>query len=61
MGGYKIFEKLPSGELVFVERAENLEQVKMRFLCLTASTRREYLIWDPAKGYEVFLRAAAND
>jgi hypothetical protein len=31
----------------------------VRFFSLTQSSRREYLIWDPARGREVVLRAAA--
>jgi hypothetical protein len=60
MGGtYEIFEKSPDGRLVFVEQIESLEQAKVRFFSLTQSSRREYLIWDPARGREVVLRAAA--
>jgi hypothetical protein len=58
---YKIFEKFPDGQLVFVESVESLEEVEMRFLWLTANSQREYLIWDPAKGYEVALKRAATD
>ena len=36
MGGtYDILEKLPDGKFSLVERAENLEQAKMRFFALT--------------------------
>ena len=57
---YKIFEKFPDGTLAFVEKAENLERAKVRFLSLSASSQREYLIWDATRGYEVVLRAAAT-
>jgi hypothetical protein len=59
-GIYEIFEKLPDGNLVFVEKAEGLEQAKMRFFFLSMSSQREYLVWDPARGHEVVLRAVAH-
>jgi hypothetical protein len=59
-GTYEIFEKFPDDKLVFVERAESLEQAKIRFFSLTFSSRREYLVWDPARGHEVVLRAVAH-
>lgn len=59
-GPYKIFEKLPNGELVFVEKAENLEQAKMRFLSLSSASDREYLLWDTAKGYEVVFKSGTT-
>jgi hypothetical protein len=59
-GTYEIFEKFPDDKLVFVERAESLEQAKIRFFSLTFSSRREHLVWDPARGYEVVLWAAAH-
>jgi hypothetical protein len=60
MGGtYDIFEKLPNGTLLFVERAESLERAKMRFFALTSSSRHEYIVYDPTRGCEVFLKARA--
>jgi hypothetical protein len=56
VGTYEIFEKFPNGQLVYVERTEGLEQAKMRFSFLTASSQREYLIWDPTSGYEVTVK-----
>ena len=50
---YEIFEKCPGGDLVFIEKADGLEKAKMRFVCLTLLSQREYLIWDPARGCEV--------
>jgi hypothetical protein len=50
MGGtYDILEKLPNGALLFVERAESLEQAKMRFFALNSSSRFEYVVYDPTR------------
>ena len=57
---YDIFEKLPDGKLLRVETVEGLDLAKMRFSFLTFSSPREYLVYDPARGCEVVLRAAAN-
>ena len=57
---YEIFERCPDEKLLFVQRVEGLQHAKMRFFFLTASSQREYLLWDPARGYEVVLRAAAT-
>ena len=60
MGGtYDILEKLPNGTLLFVEKAESLEQAKMRFFALTSSSRHEYIVYDPTRGCEVVLKARA--
>jgi len=61
MGGgtYDILEKLPGGALLLVERAESLEQAKMRFFTLTSSSRHEYLVYDSTRGCEVVLKARA--
>jgi hypothetical protein len=60
MGGtYDILEKLPNDTFLFVERAESLERVKMRFFALTSSSRREYMVYDKTRGCEVFLKAGA--
>ena len=58
-GAYDVLEKLPGGKLLLVERVESLEQAKIRFLCLTLSSRREYLVYDATRGCAVVLRAAA--
>jgi hypothetical protein len=60
IGTYEIFEKFCDGKLVYVERTGGLELAKMRFLSLTKASRRDYLIWDPTRGYEVVCRAAAT-
>ena len=60
MGGtYDILEKLRNGTLLFVEKAESLEQAKMRFFALTSSSRHEYIVYDPTRGCEVVLKARA--
>jgi hypothetical protein len=60
MGGtYDILEKLPNGTLMFVERAESLERAKMRFFALSSASRHEYVVYDPTRGCEVFLKAKA--
>ncbi len=56
MGGiYEIFEKCSGDDLVFIEKTEGLEKTKLRFVCLTLLLQREYLIWDPARGCEVYF------
>ena len=42
-----------SGDLVFVEKADTLEQAKVRFFFLTLSSGREYLVWDQTRGCNV--------
>jgi hypothetical protein len=59
-GVYEIFEKSPDGKLVFVEKAEGLEQAKIRFFFLALSSQREYVVWDPTRGHEVVLRTVAH-
>ena len=59
-GIYEIFEKLPGGQLTFVEKAEGLEKAKTRFFLLAFSSPREYMVWDPARGCEVLFRIAAH-
>jgi hypothetical protein len=61
MGGiYEIYGKLPGGKLLFLAKAEGLEKAKMLFFTLTEGSLREYLVWDPSRGCEVALRAAAT-
>jgi len=57
---YEIFEKLPDGSLLFIERVANLERAKMRFFALTFSSGREYLVWNSTRGSEVALRTVAH-
>lgn len=57
---YEIFEKLPDGSLLFVEKTESLAQAKVRFFFLTFSSQHEYLVWDSAKGHEVPVKTVAH-
>jgi hypothetical protein len=57
---YDILEKLPGGKLLRVETVESLELAKMRFSFLTFSSERKYLVYDPMRGCEVVLSAAAK-
>jgi len=60
MGGtYDILEKLPNGTFLLIERAESLEQAKMRFFALSSSSRHEYVVYDSTRGCEVVLKARA--
>jgi hypothetical protein len=59
-GTYEIFERVPNGTLAFVEKADGLETAKTRFFCLSVSSQREYLVWDPARGCEVILKVTAT-
>ena len=52
---YHILEKLPDGKLLRVESVESLEEARMRFRCLSMHSRRQYLVYDPARGREVSL------
>jgi hypothetical protein len=60
MGGtYDIWEKLPDGKLLWIERAESLEQATMHYFSLTLSSRHEYLVYDSTRCCEVILKARA--
>jgi hypothetical protein len=57
---YDIFRKLPTGEVLWVETADSLEQARLRLAELGTSDPSDYTIYDPrrAEFVEPFTRSA---
>jgi len=47
---YKIFRTLPSGDAVWIETIEGLENARERLLHLVSISSFEHFIWDPSVG-----------